>query len=73
MLSDYYALKNRILFTRKFHPSFLLNAYLSLLVAILNRFRRKQYSRIPMILKIIFGIDDNRFNISGRKNKNLEG
>lgn len=69
MLSDYYALKNRILFTRKYHPLFLLNAYLSLLVAILNRFRRKQYSRIPMILKIIFGIDDNRFNISGRKTK----
>lgn len=52
-LSDYYSLKNRIIFTRKFYRWALPFVYAGLLIAMVNRIRRKQWDRIPMIVKII--------------------
>lgn len=52
-LSDYYMIRSRILFTRKFYPYCLPTVYMGLCVSILNRLRRKQYNRIWMILKLM--------------------
>ncbi|MFC1811500.1 glycosyltransferase family 2 protein [Thermodesulfobacteriota bacterium] len=56
-LSDYYWTKNRLLLTRNHFPYALPTVYLSLLVAILNRIIRKQWDRVIMIMKIMFGLD----------------
>ena len=52
-LADFYNIQNRIKFTKKYYPECLLTVYLYLLGSILNRVKRKQYARIPMIFKII--------------------
>ncbi|MGK7371041.1 MAG: hypothetical protein ACNS64_12575, partial [Candidatus Halalkalibacterium sp. M3_1C_030] len=53
-LSDYYQIKNRLKFTWKFYPHFLPVVYLTVFYSILNRIKRKQWKRIPMIIKICF-------------------
>ncbi|MCW9706041.1 glycosyltransferase family 2 protein [Fodinibius salsisoli] len=52
--SDYYQLKNRLKFTYKFFPLYLPCAYLSIFYALINRVRRGQWKRIPMIIKLMF-------------------
>jgi hypothetical protein len=53
-LSDFYYARSKIIFTKKYYKGFcLLTVYLSFLLIILNRVRRKQFSRIPMLLKIL--------------------
>lgn len=52
-LSDYYSIRNRVLFTKRYFKWYLPTVYLGLIVTMVNRLRRKQYSRIWMILKII--------------------
>lgn len=52
-IADYYAIRNRILFTRKFYPYVLCTVYLGLLVTLLNRLLRRQTNRIPLIWKAI--------------------
>lgn len=51
-LADYYGVRNRLLYTRKHAPEALPSVYLSLLVTVANRVRRRQWARIPMILKL---------------------
>jgi len=53
-LSDYYQIKNRLKFTWKFYPQFLPVVYLTVFYSMLNRIKRKQWKRIPMILNICF-------------------
>jgi len=52
-ISDYYSIRNRVLFTKKNFMWWLPTVYLGLIMTIVNRMRRKQYSRVWMILKII--------------------
>lgn len=52
--SDYYQLKNRLKFTYKFFPVYLPCVYLSVIYAMVNRIRRAQWDRIPMIIKLMF-------------------
>jgi GT2 family glycosyltransferase len=59
--ADYYSMRGRILFTRKFYPRALPTVYLGLLVALFNRIRRRQPDRVKMLLNILFC------------NKNLDG
>lgn len=61
MLSDYYLIRNRILFTKKYCPLYLPTVYIGLIYAIFNRLRRKQFNRVPMIIKLMLGIKDNKF------------
>lgn len=58
-LADYYQLRNRLLFTRNYHPWMLPTVCLGMLAALLNRAWRKQWDRIPMILGLMvnFGGD----------------
>ena len=53
VMSDYYSIRSRILFTRKHFPLSLLTVYLSMVGVILNRLRRRQFRRISMVLKIV--------------------
>ena len=53
VMSDYYSIRNRILFTRKYFPLCLLTVYPSMVGVLLNRARRRQFDRIPMVLKIV--------------------
>ena len=52
MLSDYYSIRGRLLFTRKFTPFALPTVYLGLLATIFNRIVRRQYDRVGMIIKL---------------------
>lgn len=53
-LADFYGLRNRILFTRKFYPQFLLTVYLGYVGVILNRIKRGQFNRVKLVFKAIF-------------------
>lgn len=56
LYADFYSLRNRIWITKKFFPWFLPTVYLGFIGVIINRIRRKQFSRIPMILRIMLGL-----------------
>jgi GT2 family glycosyltransferase len=51
--SDYYSIRNRILFTKKYFKLYLPTVYLGLIFTILRRVYRKQYGRVWMILRIM--------------------
>lgn len=54
-LSDFYYARSKVIFTKKFHKGLcLMTVYLSFIFILLNRVRRKQFNRIPMLLKILF-------------------
>lgn len=52
-ISDYYSLKNRLLFTKKFYNRYLPLVMIGLLIAIVNRIKRGQYNRVLMIAYIV--------------------
>lgn len=56
LISDYYSIRNRILFMKRYYPTHLPFVYLGLMVTIVNRIRRHQFSRISMIIKLMLGI-----------------
>lgn len=62
-LADYYAMRNRLLFTRKYYPQCLPTVYLSSLIMIWNRFRRHQYPRMWMFVKLLLGIKDKKYEM----------
>ena len=51
-MSDFHALNNRVVFTRKFFPWALPTVYVGLLATTINRIRRKQWDRVLMIIRI---------------------
>jgi hypothetical protein len=51
-ISDFHALNNRVVFSRKFFPWALPTVYVGLLAATINRIRRKQWDRVLMIIRI---------------------
>jgi GT2 family glycosyltransferase len=52
-LSDFYDLRNRIVFTKKYFPFYLWSVYLSFFVVTLNRIKRGQIGRLKLIWKIL--------------------
>ena len=52
--ADYYGIRNRILFTRNFYPHAVPTVYLGLIIALVNRLKRKQWRRVAMIVKFAF-------------------
>ncbi|MDH7446366.1 glycosyltransferase family 2 protein [Aquimarina sp. 2201CG14-23] len=52
-LSDFYGIRSKILFTKKFFPLLTPILYLSFLFFLFNRIKRKQYDRIFMLFKLI--------------------
>ncbi|MFA5088840.1 MAG: glycosyltransferase family 2 protein [Candidatus Omnitrophota bacterium] len=63
-LSDYYGMRNRIVFTRKFYPAALLTVYLSFLVVIYNRIRRGQYGRLKLVWQALCNKWETGYHIS---------
>lgn len=54
-LADFYALRNRLLFTRRFFPRAVPTVYCGLFAAVLNRLRRGQFHRARQALAILAG------------------
>ena len=52
-LTDFYGIRSKLLFTQFFFPYKLPFLYISFIFFIINRVRRKQYDRIPMLFKLI--------------------
>lgn len=53
MLSDYYSIRNRIIFTKKYYKWVLPFVYLGLLIVAMNRLKRRQWNRVTMLIRII--------------------
>lgn len=53
LLSDYYLLRSKLLFTKKFHKKYLPIVYFALIYAIFVRIKNGQYDRIWMIIKLM--------------------
>jgi len=51
--SDYYFMRNKLLFTKKFFPYAVPTILFSFILSIFNRIRRKQWKRVWMIFKIM--------------------
>lgn len=71
-LSDYYSLRNRLVFTRKHHPVALPSVWLGLFVALARRLRRGQIDRAGMILRLIVGKKSSPPPPTGRPDGNPE-
>jgi GT2 family glycosyltransferase len=53
-ISDFYGTRNKIIFTRKFYPFLLPTVYLSLVISIMLRIYKAQFSRAWMVMKLMF-------------------
>lgn len=53
-VAEYYSLKNRIIFSKKYFPQYLPIVYLGFFFVALNRLKRGQFSKIFTIFKILF-------------------
>ena len=60
-IADFYGLRNRIIFTKKFYPQYLWSVYFGFVFVIWNRIRRRQLSRIKTVFKAL---------LDGRKSVN---
>ncbi len=63
--SDFYAVRNRILFTKKRAKNKLIFAYLSIFFSLLNRIKRKEFKKAKNILKILLQGEKCSFKDSG--------
>ena len=63
MLCDYFNIRNRILFTKRFFPAALPTIYLVLLSALLLRLCLGKWDRVWMIIKLLFGYNDAQYEI----------
>jgi len=52
-MSDYFNIRNRFLLTRKYYPIFIPAIYLSMLVVIINRLKRKKFNRIATVFRAV--------------------
>jgi GT2 family glycosyltransferase len=55
LISDFYSIRNRIKVTRRFFPYALPTVYLGLVGTMVNRARRRQWDRLWMVVRIMFG------------------
>ncbi len=53
-ISEFYNIRNRILFTKKYYKIYLPFVYLSMIGVIFNRLRRKEFNKLITVLKAIF-------------------
>ena len=54
IVSDYYGVRNRFIFTKKYYRWAIVTVYLSAIGIICNRIFRRQWERIPLLLNAIF-------------------
>lgn len=53
LFSDLSYLRSKLLFTRQHYPLCMITVYLSTIITIINRIKRKQSDRIPFLLKVL--------------------
>ncbi len=54
-LADYHSLRSRMIFTARHRPWALPTVWLGLFLVLLNRIRRRQWDRLPMVLGLMAG------------------
>ncbi len=54
LLSDVCNIRNKMRFTALYYPNFMIVSYFTIFLIIINRAFKRQYNRIPVILKVIF-------------------
>jgi GT2 family glycosyltransferase len=59
--ADFYQLRNRLKFTRNYYPVWLPTVYITVWAAFFKRLLRGEWSRLPMILGILFGLSSKRY------------
>jgi GT2 family glycosyltransferase len=65
LVCDYYNIRNRIIFTRKFYPHALVSIYMVLMLSIMVRMLCGQWERIGMICRLmVSGGKDGKFSAS---------
>lgn len=55
-LTDYYNIRSRLLYTKKYHPEALPTVIIGVIGAAFNRLRRGQFDRVQMIFRIIYDV-----------------
>jgi GT2 family glycosyltransferase len=55
IMADYYGLRNRLIFTRKFYPYACVTVYLSFFIVFLNRIVRGQFGRLKLAWRAMLG------------------
>lgn len=58
-VAEYWGMRNRIVFTKKFYPQYLFFIYISFLRVILSKIKRREFKRLKLIIKAFFGININ--------------
>ncbi|WP_407330218.1 glycosyltransferase family 2 protein [Klebsiella pneumoniae] len=53
IVSDFYWVRNRLLVAKKFYPYYYVPVYLSLLIALVNRIRRKEYHKAMNVINVM--------------------
>ena len=53
-LADYYGLRNRIVFTRKQFPKYIVPVLLGFFIVVFNRVRRMEFDRLGLVYRAIF-------------------
>jgi hypothetical protein len=73
-IADFYSVRNRIIFTKKFYPMCLWTVRLGFIFVIINRIRRRQFDRvrsaIDLIVKVKYFSDSHSFPIDNNSRKN---
>ncbi len=57
ILSDFYAMRNRRIFTKKYYPILLPIVYFTYIISIIKRLKRRELKKTCNIIKIMFGKD----------------
>ena len=55
-MSDFYRLRNRLVFTRRYFPWALPTVYLGLVLSMINRICHQQWGNVGMILQLMLGL-----------------
>lgn len=67
IIGDFYGIKNRILFMKKYFPQYMISVYLGLIMTMINRIRRKQFNRVVMVLKLMVNCNANYTDVFKEK------
>lgn len=59
-MADYYSIRSRLLFSKKYFPQYMPTVYLGLLVTIFNRIIRGQFDHIGMIFRLACNLEQEK-------------
>lgn len=62
-LADYFSIRNRLLVSKKYYKIYVPVVYFGLLIAVVNRIKRCQFSRVGMIISLALGSKNKKYEI----------